>query len=333
MSDTPWGANGKPPIDMKPVDKPARSKLRKHLPAVIILIILIILAFDSIYMLNSGNEAVITRFGQYQNTVTETGLQFKLPIIEARHIVDVADIRRLEFGYQSTSIGADTYNIVYNEASMITGDENLVLADWAILYRVRNSYNYLFKVSDPERVLRIISESAYRRVVASHPLDDILTDRKDAIQNEVLLDLQQIADKYELGVIISAVELQDAIPPDQVRDAFLDVSAAREDKNAKINEASKYENERLPIARGEAARLINDAEAYKARRINEAEGTVARYAAIEAEYRVRPDIVHTRMYLEMLSDVLPKVSHIYIVDGNNNTLQFLPLDGMMGVTR
>jgi len=334
MNENQWNDEGKqPPIEMKPVKPPTR-KLRTYVSVVIALILLLILSFDSIYMLNTGQEAVITRFGSYKNTVTTAGLQFKLPIIEARHIVNVSAIRRLEFGFRSTSPGADTYTVVHNEASMLTGDENLVLADWAIMYQVRNSYNYLFKVNDPERVLRIISESAYRRVVASHPLEAILTDRKAAIQNEVQMDLQLIADKYELGIIILAVELQDAQPPDQVKAAFLDVSAAREDKSATINEASKYENEHLPIARGEAARLINDAEAYKARRINEAEGTVARYLAIEAEYRVRPDIVHTRMYLEMLRDVLPGVKHIYIVDENSNTLQFLPLnDAAMGVGR
>lgn len=302
------------------------SKLKAYIPIALIVLIALFLSFDSIYMLNSGEEAVITRLGQYQSTVTSTGLQFKLPLIERRYIVNVEQINRLEFGYRSQ--GDDTYTNVQNESSMLTGDENLVLADWAILYRIKNSYNYLFKVNEPERVLRIISESSYRRVVASHPLDDILTNQKDAIQSEILADLQEIADKYELGIMISAVQLQDAMPPDEVKASFLDVSSAKEQKSAKINEASQYENEQLPMARGEAAKLINNAEAYKAQRINEAEGTVARYAAIEAEYRKQPEIVRTRLYLEMLRDVLPKVNRIYIVDENSNTLQFLPLNDM-----
>lgn len=302
------------------------SKLKAYIPIAIIVLIALFLSFDSVYMLNSGEEAVITRFGQYQSTVTTTGLKFKIPLIERRFIVNVEQINRLEFGYRSQ--GNDTYTNVQTESSMLTGDENLVLADWAILYRIKNSYNYLFKVNEPERVLRIISESSYRRVVASHPLDDILTNQKDAIQNEILADLQDIADKYELGIMISAVQLQDAMPPDEVKASFLDVSSAKEQKSAKINEASQYENEQLPMARGEAAKLINNAEAYKAQRINEAEGTVARYAAIEAEYRKQPEIVRTRLYLEMLRDVLPKMNRIYIVDENSNTLQFLPLNDM-----
>ena len=285
----------------------------------------LILLFNSVYMLNSGEEAVITRFGEYQNTITSTGLQVKLPFIERKYIVNVESIQRLEFGYRSTY--DSSYVNVNAESSMLTGDENLVVADWAILYRVKNSYNYLFKVNNPVNALRIIAESSYRRVVASHPLDDILTNQKDAIQDEILADLQQIVDKYELGVLISAVQLQDAMPPDEVKAAFLDVSSAKEQKNAKINEASQYENERLPMARGEAAKLINAAEAYKAQRINEAEGAVARYKAIEAEYAKQPDIMRTRLYLEMLNEVLPKLKRIYFVDENNNTLQFLPLDG------
>lgn len=300
-------------------------KVKTIIIAASIVLLAVILLFDSVYMLNSGEEAVITRFGEYQNTITSTGLQIKIPFIERRYIVNVESIQRLEFGYRSAGDGS--YASVNAESSMLTGDENLVVADWAILYRVKNSYNYLFKVNDPVSALRIISESSYRRVVASHPLDDILTNQKDAIQSEILTDLQQIADKYELGVMISAVQLQDAMPPEEVKSAFLDVSSAKEQKNAKINEASQYENEQLPMARGEAAKLINAAEAYKAQRINEAEGAVARYASIEAEYSAQPEIMRTRLYLEMLNDVLPRVRKIYFVDDNSNTLQFLPLDG------
>ncbi|GHV05538.1 HflK protein [Clostridia bacterium] len=311
------------PISQKPVPPPKwRGAV---IGGALAIVVLAILAVNSIYLLNSGHQAVITRFGAYQTTVETTGLQFKIPFIDRADIIDTESILRLEFGYRTASDGGTSD--VTNEASMLTGDENLVLADWAILYRVVNAYNYLFKVNEPEKTLRVIAESSYRRVVASHPLDDILTDQKDAIQAEIMIDLQRICDVYELGVRITAVQLQDAMPPDEVKDAFLDVSSAKEEKSAKINEASKYANEQLPLARGQAAQLVNQAEAYKQQRINEAQGSVARYAAIEAEYARNPGIMRTRLYLEMIQEVLPKVKQVYFVDANGDTLKVLPLNG------
>ncbi|GHV31792.1 HflK protein [Clostridia bacterium] len=312
------------PIPMRPVNQNP-PWLKRLIIAVLAIILLITVAANSIYVLNSGHQAVITRFGAFLNTIETTGLQFKIPFIDHVDIVDTESIRRLEFGYRTLENGS--VNDVAAEASMLTGDENLVLADWAILYRVTDSYNYLFMVNAPEATLRVIAESSYRRVVASHPLDDILTDQKDSIQAEIMTDLQKIADEYELGVRITAVQLQDAMPPDEVKDSFLDVSSAKEERSAKINEASKYSNEQLPLARGQAAQLVNQAEAYKQQRINEAEGSVARYAAIQAEFTKSPDITRTRLYLEMIQEVLPKVKQVYFVDANGDTLKVLPLNG------
>ncbi len=314
------------PRDMKPVNPRFNPKLVKLFVTLgVIAVLVLAVVFNGVYTLNTGEEAVITRFGQYQDTITSPGLQFKVPFIDQKYIVNVERIQRLEFGFRTQTEGETTD--VLEESSMLTGDENLVIADWAIMYRVKNSYNYTFKVNDPIQALRVIAESSYRRVVASHPLDDILTNQKESMQNEIMTDLQVLSDRYELGVLISAVQLQDAMPPDEVKASFLDVSSAKEQKNAKINEASQYENEQLPMARGEAAKQINQAEAYKAQRINEAQGSVARYAAIEAEYSKQPQIMRTRLYLEMIREVLPRVQNVYIVDEGNNTLQFLPLTG------
>ena len=311
--------------------KLGRNFSRILLIAVIAIAVLVV-GFGSIYTLNSGEEAVITRFGQYLHTITDPGLQFKAPFVDAAYIVNVDNVRRLEFGARSIDATSAAYLNTYTsyedrpeEALMLTQEENLVIADWVVQYHIVNSYDFLFKVEDPEGTLRIISESAYRRVTASRPLDDILTDQKESIQNEITVDLQAICNQYELGVRISAVQLQDAAPPDQVKNAFLDVTNAIEDKNAAINEASRYANENLPQARGKAVALLNEAEGYREQRVNEAQGAVARYAAIEKEYREQPDIMMTRLYMEMIREVLPRVRNIYFVDEGGDTLQFLPL--------
>lgn len=298
-------------------------------------VLLVVLIANSVYIINDGEEGAILRFGQYVKTIQQSGLQFKLPFLDQVIKVNVAGIRRQEFGFRSTpGAAANVLNLspqvsedfVEAESLMLTGDQNLVNADWAILYKVRDTYNYLFRVDDAEATLRIISESTYRRVVASHPLDDVLTDKKDEIQREIMADLQAICDKYQIGILITGVQLQDAMPPDPVRPAFLDVSSAKEEKEATINESLKYKNEQLPVARGEAEQQLNEAEGYKQRRINEAEGSVARYKAIEKEYEILPEIMRTRLYMEMIREVLPKVSHVYFVDGTGNTVQFLPLN-------
>jgi len=294
----------------------------------LLLIVLAIIAFSSVYTLNSNEEAVITSFGRYTRTEQTPGLKLKIPFVEQKSVVDVAQVRRMEFGYRSETTSDANQAEADAEASMLTSDENIVIADWTVQYRITNSYDYLFNVQDQESTLRVISESAYRRITAVHTLDDILTNQKDIMQNEIMIHLQEICNKYGLGVTITSVQLQDAMPPDPVRAAFLDVASAMEEKTAKTNDAAKYENEKLPTARGTASKILNDAEAYKQERINNALGDVARYEAIQKEYAAQPEIMRTRLYLEMITEVFPKLGKVYIIDPDNGqTIQFLPLDG------
>ena len=316
-----------PPIDMEAIKRKTGKFMKGGALVVVLLIVALALLSQSFYMLNSGEEAVVVRLGAYSKTVTSPGLQLKIPFIDSAHVVNVEIIHRLQFGYRSEGdYSSKDYNeeIMEHESIMLTGDENLVVADWAISYRIRNSFLSLYKIQDLEDTLRIISESSYRRVVAAHPLDDILTDKKDAIQAEIMLDLQEICDKYESGVQIMRVELQDAFPPEPVNPAFLDVASAREERATKINAANQYANEKIPVARGDAERLVNEAEGYKTRRINEAEGEVARYLAIQAEYAKNKSITKTRLYLEMIQEVLPQLKSVTIVDGDD-TIKFLPI--------
>ena len=310
----------------------------------VILILFLFLSPSPFYMLDSSDEAVVTRFGKLIRTETQAGLKFKIPFLEQVQTVNVTGVRRMEFGYRDKGNnetgmfrGSEIANVaptsqsdIDSESRMLTSDMNLVIADWAIQYRVSNSADFLFNVDDPEGTLRIISESTYRRVVAAHPLDDILTNKKDIIQAEIMIDLQELCKKYGMGVTITSVQLQDALPPDRVKAAFLDVTSAIEEKSSKENEANKYANEKMPVARGDAQKQLNDAEGYKQSRIAEAVGAVARYKSIAAEYAKMPQITRTRMYLETISKVLPAVTAVYIVDGGGDTLKFLPLNRIAG---
>jgi modulator of FtsH protease HflK len=305
--------------------KPGSSFPTRRIVGLAIGALVLILLLTNIYFLKSNEAAVITFLGKYVRTENEAGIKFKIPLLEKKIIVDIEGIRRMEFGYRT--VNGNEYMNVMEEAQMLTADENLVIADWAVMYRVSDSYKYLFNVDSQEETLRTITEAAYRRVVASHSLDDILTNQKETIQFEIRESLQAICDKYDFGILITAVQLQDAMPPEQVKAAFLEVASAREDKNAKINEATKYENEKLPIARGEAEQILNLAEGYKQQRINEAQGDVARFLAIQKEYASNPSVTRTRLYLEMIKSVLPQVEEVYIMSDNGDVLKFLPMTG------
>ena len=317
-------------VNIKPPDF---SKLKKKggplIPIAIVLIIGAIFAFNGIYSLNSGQEAVITRFGKHIRTETQAGLKFKIPFVDTAHIVNVAEVRRMEFGFRVEN-GIEI--IIPEESLMLTGEghdvqvNGLVNADWVIQYNISDSYNYLFKVENPERTMHSVTQAAYRRVVASYPLDGILTDLKDDIMREIHIELQGILDLYNMGVRITAVQLQDVSPPDEVREAFLDVTRSLEDRIAKTNEAERYRNEEMPRAEGTAIAAVNNAEAYKERRINEALGTVSRYQAVEIEYHNEPAIMRTRLYLEMIREVMPEIERIYFLDsGSGNMLEILHL--------
>jgi len=303
------------------------SKGRRTLLIILGIVLFLILVFNGVYSLNSGEEAVLTRFGRHIGTEKTAGLKFKIPFVDRAYIVNVAGVRRMDFGSQLVN---GVYIDIPEEALMLTGEESrvngLVNADWVIQYRISDSYNFLFKVDNPERTLHSVTQAAYRRVVAAYPLEAILTDRKDDMQRVILSDLQEICNKYEMGIEITAVQLQDASPPYEVRDAFLDVTMSLEDKIAKTNEAERYRNEELPRAEGRAVAVINEAEAYKERRVNEAMGTAARYSAVEVEYRNQPDVMRTRLYLEMIREVLPKIEKIYFLDSTaGNLLEILHL--------
>ena len=318
------------PHNIRPPDLDKyKKKARRVVPIIVVLFVLAILAYNSVYSLNSGEEAVVTRFGRRIRTETAAGLKFKLPFADRAHIVNVAAVRRMDFGAE---LRDGVYVSLPEEALMLTGEgaeaqvNGLVNADWVIQYRISSSYNYLFKVDNPEAVLHSVTQAAYRRVAAAYPLDAILTDRKDDIQREIMLELQDILSLYEMGVLITAVQLQDASPPDEVRDAFLDVTRSMEDRISRTNEAERYRNEEIPRAQGRAVAAVNESEAYKERRVNEAHGAVARYTAVETEYQAQPDIMRTRLYLEMIREVMPRIERIYFLDSSSgNLLEILHL--------
>jgi len=306
------------------------AKLSKYAVIGFLVVIVGLWLLSGIYTVKSGEEAVVLRFGNYAGTVTKAGLNWHIPVpIDRVYKVNVAEVKRIEFGFTTVKEGSSKENAAYKEVPMqslmLTGDENLVNVETTIQYRITRSDYYLFNVDDQEATLTVAAESAIRRAIANHKLDEVLTDNKMEIQQEIMRDLQSICDDYAMGVGISTVQLQDVNPPFEVDEAFKDVANAREDMNSFINESESYKNEILPRARGNAAERVNKALAYKEKRIAEAKGDVANFVQILEKYQMGKEVTRTRMYLETMEEILPGIEK-YIVDGSGNTLKFLPLE-------
>lgn len=297
-----------------------------------VLIAIGLVSSSGIYMLQDGEKAVITRFGAYLKTEETGGLKWKVPFIDQRYIVNTDQVRRLEFGYRTveegTSYSQARYEDIVGDSLMITGDENLVHVTASIQYSITSIRDYLFNVDDQQGTLQIVAVSAIRRSVANNTLNDVLTDNKSGIMQEIRTDLQAICDTYGLGVRIIEVALQDVNPPEEVDDAFKDITRAQLDKEAKINEATSYENKIIPEAKGQASRLISEAEAYREDRINRAKGDVANFEQIYSRYVNSKEVTRTRLYLETMAEVL-KDAEIYITQEDGNTLKFLPLQNTL----
>ena len=267
-----------------------------------------------------GEVAVLRLFGKY-NGEAGPGLHWFWPNpVGKRSIVQADERRRLELGFRGNTPAPA-------ESLMITGDENIVDAQLLVQYNVKDPRDFLFNVVDPEGVtLRDIAETALRQVVGSRPIDDILTDQKEAVQADTKTEMQRLLDKYGTGILITEVKLQNVNPPGQVQAAFDDVVKAKEDKERIINLADAYKESVLPQAEGAAARLREDAEAFRVERINLATGQAQRFTAILTEYRTAKTVTRQRLILETMEEVYPGIVKL-LLDPEINTIVVSPGTG------
>jgi len=282
-----------------------------------------------LYSVGPDEVGVVQRFGEY-NRLVGSGLNYHFPYpIETVKTPKVTEVKRIEIGFRT--IGKNQYRTIEQESLMLTGDENIVDAELIVQYKIKDPIDYLFNFIGPELTLREASEASLRTVVGRHNIDQALTSGKLMIQEETKELLQITLDKYETGVIVVAVQLQDVSPPKQVIDAFKDVASAKEDKNRMINEAEGYRNDIIPKARGEAQSMIRKAEGFRESRIKRAEGDVAKFKAIVKEYNKAKDVTKERLYLEAMEEILPGIDKYIVPNGKDgNLLNLLNLNGMKG---
>ena len=286
------------------------QKPGKHVKRIVIgaagLVIIAGLAGDATYQIQEQEQAVLTTFG-VPKAVAETGLHFKIPFIQKVQKVNTT-IQGFPIGY---SMGDNS--VVENEGIMITSDYNFIDVDFFVEYRILEPVKYLYNSEEPEDILKNISQSCIRTVIASYDVDEVLTTGKGEIQSKIK------------EMILKQMEEQNT---SEVMEAFKAVETAKQGKETALNNANKYRNEKLPEAEAEADQIIQDAEAQKQVRINEAEAEVARFNAMYEEYIKNPEITKKRMFYETMEDVLPGMK--IVIDNGDGVQKVLPLDSFTG---
>ena len=279
-----------------------------------------------IYSINPEEVGVVQRFGKYIIT-TPPGLHFKLPpIIERVRKVKIKRVYKEEFGFRTMQSGIKTsysqrnYN---DESIMLTGDLNILDVRWVVQYQIKDPVKFLFATRDPRNNVQDISEIIIRRLVGDHKVDDILTVKREDINHLAQIQMQKLLDDYSSGIKIVTVKLLDVNPPQEVKSAFNEVNEAKQEKERLINQAWEAYNKAVPRAKGEAEKTIRKAEGYLLDKVNRAQGDANRFTALLKEYKKAPLITRKRLYLETMTDILPKIKEKYVIDSEQSSL--LPL--------
>jgi membrane protease subunit HflK len=283
---------------------------------------------SGIFIVQEGQVAVVTQFGKYAKT-TPAGIQWRLPYpIQEHELVNVAQVRTFEVGFRG---GAG--NKMLAESLMLTTDENIIDMQFVVQYRLRSdedgARNYLFATRNPDDSVRQASETAMREIVGKQSMDFVLYEGRTQIALSVQKLMQQILDRYNTGVMVESVAIQNVQPPEQVQAAFDDAIKAGQDRERQISEGEAYANQVIPLAAGQAARMTEQAEGYKAKVVGDAQGNAARFIAIFNEHQRSPQIMRERLYLETMQAVFGNASKVMIDTANGNNMIYLPLDKIM----
>jgi membrane protease subunit HflK len=314
-----FGGRGKGPFDFDASRVP-HIKVPKfsssRIVGVVVAVVALLVLYNGMYQVQPDEEGVVLRFGRFTR-VTTPGLHFLIPFAETVIKVPVQRQLKEEFGFRTEAAGVRTqYNRegFLDESLMLTGDLNVGVVEWIVQYKIKDSRAFLFNVRAVQSTFRDMSEAAVRQVVGDHSVDEVITTGRANIAAAAKDQLQQLCDRYEIGIDVQQLVLQDVNPPDSVKPSFNEVNQAIQEKEQLTNEALAEYNQAIPRARGEALQVVQEAQGYAAARVNRAQGEAARFNSIYEEYRKAPRVTRNRMYLEMLNEVLPRVGQKVIVD-------------------
>jgi membrane protease subunit HflK len=345
MNDPRWGQNNDGPPDLEELWRRFNKRIGSfgqkgngsggnnnssgRLPpiggGIVVVVALLLWAASGVYIVDASERGVVFQFGRYLET-TQPGPHWHIPWpVGSKEIVNVSEVRTIEVGYRNNA-----RNKVPNEALMLTDDENIVDLQFAVQYVRTNPEDYLFYNRDPDQAVKQMAESAIREIVGKSKMDFVLQEGREELAINARDLMQSVLDRYQTGITVSQVTMQNAQPPDQVQAAFDDAVKAKQDQERQKNEGQAYYNDVVPKAQGAAARLSQEAEAYKGRVIAAAEGEASRFESVLNEYSKAPKVTRERMYLDTMQSIFTNATKVFIDQKDNSNLLFLPLDKLIG---
>jgi membrane protease subunit HflK len=273
----------------------------------LLVLILVWAAFTSWVSINAQQVGVVLRFGKFDR-IMHSGLNIKWPS-------PIEEVLRVDTTSRQTP----------DDVRMLTRDENIVQINYTVQYQVVDAEKYKFAVTSPDETLKQAAESAVRQVIGSSDMDTILSSHGSDIVGETKKLLQGTLDAYGVGLTVNEINFQNLLPPQEVKEAFEDVNNASNNQKQAINDAQAYAAKVVPIARGDAAKILAESAGYKAAQIARATGEAQRFSLIDAQYRVAPEVTRKRLYLETMQQVLGHSQKV-IDSGNGKNILYLPLD-------
>ena len=282
-----------------------------------------------LYQVNEGERGLELTFGRWDNLETGPGLRYNYPVpVGTTHIVNVQQSNRMDIGFNSSDDGRRvSAQANLRESLMLTSDQNIADIEVRVAWRISEPAKFIFNIANPVGTVKAAAESSMREVIGQTRFIDAVGEGRGGVEERTMALLQSILDGYDVGILIEDVQIQKSRPPAQVVDAFDDLQRAEQDKERLENEAQAYANSVVPVARGDAQKMIQGAGAYKEQQVKEAEGEAARFLSVYAAYKVAPEVTRRRMYLEALGSVLGSADKVIVDTGAGGTgvVPYLPL--------
>lgn len=287
---------------------------------------------SGVYRVDPDELGVVSQFGKY-NRVTQPGLNYHLPYpIETVMTPRVTTINREEIGFRSSGAfnKKEARQPVPEESLMLTGDKNIVSAQFEVQWRINDAEKYLFNLRSPEEMVRPVAETVMREVMGNTPLSLALSDKRQAVAERTRAQMQEIMEKYETGIEVFEVNLLAVDAPDPVVDAFIDVLAAQQEKETLRNQALKYRDGIIPVAQGQVEKLVKEAEGYKEAVVSKASGDAARFNSVYNAYVEAKDVTRRRMYLETMTEIFPGMNKVVVDEkaGRGAAMPYFPLNDL-----
>jgi modulator of FtsH protease HflK len=263
------------------------------------------------YIVGPDQRAVVRRFGAVADQVGP-GMHYRAPWpVDQVDIVKTTSVMKVGVGFVLPSGNAE----MPPGPELLTGDTNIVNVNLVLQFVIRDPREFLFQIKDTPAFIEAVAETVLTETIAGMPIDEVLTRGRVAVQERVKAQTQEVLDRRGSGVSIVSASIMAMTLDRSVAQAFQDVANAMSDREKMINEAHAYQNNLIPKARGDARTLLSEAEAYKQQRIAEAVGGAGRFLSLQKEYEKGPDITRTRLYLEAVEKILPRV-RLYVIDSD-----------------